>query len=64
MRSEEFRLFRYPDIQVEILDTLVEGKETLKYMKLDLKRYFNVFLKEDLHGLMFEELVDIIEKYI
>ena len=44
-----------------MLDTVLECRDNLKFLKLELKRYFEAFVSGRLEGSMFKELADLIE---
>ena len=58
------KVFKYPELKVYALDTLGEDRNQMKVLKLDLKRYFNAYVKTDLIGVMFQDLADFIERNI
>ena len=49
---------------MRILDTFGVGKEELKKVRIELKRYFEAFFKDSLLGLMFKDLADLVERHV
>ena len=60
--KEDGHKFKFPSVKVYILDTVAESRENLKWVKLELTRYFEVFTSAKLTGVMFQDLADLIEQ--
>jgi hypothetical protein len=62
--SSELKAYKFSEIEVLVLDLFVNASDIDKRFKLSLKKYFEMFFKEKLPGIVFKELVDLMEKYI
>lgn len=63
-REAEAKPFKFPEIKALILTLYHSSQDADKACRLNFKNYFEMFFKETLSGIIFRELIEMVEKHI